>query len=136
TLDTPHFGSPCANVLLALRNSTGTGRIIYQGLRRFMDLDGGAIDDLKVGSDSLGNIGPAKVPSYAIVGTGGSDFIMESYPIEAFISNQMLRVLAFVARLSVRDYLDYLFGGELHDLFVSERSQLGGLPRITPATAE
>ena len=114
TLNTPHTGSPLANLLQALANHPvpPTRALIRRSFRAIdRPIDQGAIDDLAKGSAALGRIQPTPVPAHAFVGVGGSDL---QGPIYALID-------MFGDKTG-------LFGSLQHDLIVGRDSQEGGMP--------
>ncbi len=148
TLDTPHFGSSLANALVDLNgNDTdlGTAFEAAQGLlspsppcrptTKPSDLippmcaTCGAIFDLRTDSAALSNMPEVLVPSHVIVGVGGSTAISD---FNDFATAEVLlggpiaifaEILGGTAGLLQTDY----FGGQRHDLIVSEPSQLSGV---------
>lgn len=121
TLDTPHTGSPLANLLIAIRENFLFGSVATDLFRRFdKPIDEGAIDDLAKGSAAIGNIPAAQVPAHAFVGTGGSD----SLTLAPGVLGDFYRIVTFFASTTGDD----LFEGLQHDLIVGRASQAGGLP--------
>jgi pimeloyl-ACP methyl ester carboxylesterase len=143
TVDTPHSGSEVANKverLRACRYTTCIG-ILDSLVASYPQLDSGAVNDLAVGSAALRSIGPAHIPSHAIVGSGGDAFLVaagdtataEMWAIapELVYSYAVEQVTVASARAAAHS----LFHGE-HDLIVGVWSQYGGMGAGSPSTDE
>jgi cysteine-rich repeat protein len=119
TLNTPHTGSPLANLLVFLRDDPDFGEFFLlaaQALNKPIHL--GAIDDLAKGSNAIRRIEPATVPCHAVVGTGGSDALT----LAPGYLGALYRLITFFADTTG------LFQGLQHDFVVGRESQEGGLP--------
>lgn len=116
TLDTPHCGSRLASLFVenlsdALADAFGTFGF---------PLTDGAVGDLAFGSTAIAALPAANVPTHAIVGVGGVEFLPDTpgfwgvvfNVIEWFFSNTLGSIL---------------FDGMQHDSVVAEDSQRGGL---------
>lgn len=120
TLNTPHAGSPVANAILLLQDSLSLETnalliLLAHSLGHPIHL--GAIEDLATGSNAIQAIPPTRVPSHALVGTGGSDALtLIPGPLGAFY-----RVIAFFS-----DFESPLQGLQ-HDGIVGRLSQEGGI---------
>ncbi len=132
TLDTPHGGSPLANVI-ANPDCTGTvfgdAFAVVGGLGTACPKDGpsfencvdcGAGRDLRIDSNCLCNLKEAVVPSHAMYGVGPVPTTELKYDL----------ILGWWHRIqpSVPPSLAHLFAGQPHDTIVAAPSQLGGLP--------
>jgi len=125
TLNTPHLGSPLANLLVEIRDNIPPLRRLL--LIFAMDQIGrpihlGAIDDLAVGSDALSAIPDTRVLSHALVGVGGSKWAAETLRDSPGLIGDVYRVVDFLSGPGD------LFEKLQHDLVVSRNSQIGGLP--------
>lgn len=121
TLNTPHTGSPLANVLIGVRAILP--QFLLDKLRDFgKAIDEGAIDDLAKGSAAIDAIQQTPVPSHALVGIGGSDLVGDALTLAPGGLGILFKVLNFVD-----DNTD-IFAGIQHDLIVGRSSQEGGLP--------
>jgi pimeloyl-ACP methyl ester carboxylesterase len=128
TLNTPHAGSPLANLFYSLATSPNP-LVQAAAIKGFAALrwpiDQGAIEDLAVGSAALQQIGVVELPSHAIGGTGGTGI--------NFLSLADIKVEALESAYVLAYHLN---GGSLHsgleadpnDGIVGIESQLGGLP--------
>ncbi len=119
TLDTPHTGSPLANLLQSIWTTPLVGFVAAR-LFEAMDLviDQGAIEDLSVGSTAIAGIEETGVPTHAVVGVGGSELFPQVTPI--------LTQLAFLVDLFSTTGIDDLYAGLEHDVIVARESQEGG----------
>jgi len=121
TLNTPHTGSPLANVLIGVRAILP--QFLLDKLRDFgKAIDEGAIDDLAKGSAAINAIQQTPVPSHALVGIGGSDLVGDALTLVPGGLGIIFKILNFVD-----DNTD-IFAGLQHDLIVGRPSQEGGLP--------
>lgn len=142
TLDTPHFGSPLAYVLVnedgQVKRPVGS---IVQKTGRCVDC--GAVFDLRPESDAIREIlkgwQESDVPFHAIVGTGGSDLILLAIEkvvrqaVEKHPAGTFLFLLLDVLRIT--GLVQIAFPPNLeHDLIVGRISQEGGLPTGSPLT--
>jgi pimeloyl-ACP methyl ester carboxylesterase len=138
TVNTPHWGSPMANLLLGIRGTFFVGDLLIVGMERMnMSVVGGAIDDLAEGSAALGAIGATPVRSHSICGIGGSQAIGVAdigFGVAAALSPppwnglfRLLRMVSFATTASV-----YRFNE--HDFIVLLPSQQGGLGGATTTT--
>lgn len=132
TVNTPHWGSPMANILVSIRGTFFIGDLLVIGMERLgMTVVGGSIDDLAEGSTALRVIGATAVQTHAIVGIGGSQAIgvadvgfgvaaaLSPPPFNALF--RLLNVLSFATTAAVYRFQD-------HDFIVLRASQEGGLP--------
>ena len=125
TLNTPHTGSPLANFLVALRDTSGPVQrlLLVSTLRALgMPIDEGAIDDLAKGSAAINAIEQTPVPAHALVGVGGSDLTGDALANARGALGVVFKFLNFI------DDTTDLFAGLQHDFVVGRRSQEGGLP--------
>lgn len=120
TLDSPHTGSPLANLLIGLRETVPFG--LASAAFRALDkpIDEGAIDDLAKGSAAIQGITSAPVPVHGLVGTGGSD-LLAALPGTVGDIHRLIKFLAST---------NGLFQGLQHDGIVGRKSQEGGLPQL------
>ncbi len=119
TLDTPHTGSPLADLLVSLRGGPGGAAFLLLAIALDKPIHLGAIDDLRNHSPAISEITATPVPSHALVGVGGSD-VLEAIPGEL---GDLYRIVTFF--IGVRG--DELFEEGQHDAIVGRRSQEGGL---------
>lgn len=125
TLNTPHFGSPLANVLVNARDSLPPIRrflLLLAADRIGKPINRGAIDDLAVGSDALLAIPDTQALSHALVGIGGTQWAADTLRNAPGLVGDIYRVLDFLTGPGD------LFEGVQHDLVVGRNSQIGGLP--------
>ena len=121
TLNTPHTGSPLANVLAVVRDILP--QFLLDKLRDFgKAIDEGAIDDLSKGSAAINAIQQTPVPSHALVGIGGSDLVGDALTLLPGGLGLLFKILNFFD-----DNTD-IFAGIQHDLIVGRPSQEGGMP--------
>jgi len=128
TLNTPHLGSPLANLLVDLRDNLSPLKrflLILAAERIGKPINRGAIDDLAVGSDALAAIPDTRVLSHALVGVGGSQWVADTLADAPGTIGDVYRVLDFLTGPGG------LFEGVEHDLVVGRDSQIGGLPAGT-----
>jgi pimeloyl-ACP methyl ester carboxylesterase len=138
TLDTPHTGSPLANISVGLREAFLVGDLFASTMCYFdraVDTDCArcqapgatscAVDDLSKESAAINSIGRAEVPGHALVGKGGSDLIGD---IGSAGSNLSGWLGSFFSILSFYGDLSQIFPGLQHDLIVGRPSQEGGMP--------
>ena len=130
TVNTPHWGSPMANILASVRDSW-VGDFLIIGMERMgMSIVGGAVDDLSEGSRSLSLMGVTPIRSHSLVGIGGSQILG--------VANLGLNVAANLAPPPYRNILRLLYWtstlttaaiyrGHEHDFIVLRPSQEGGL---------
>ncbi len=131
TVNTPHWGSPFANLLVGIRQTFFVGDLLIVGMERIgKSVVGGAIDDLSEGSPALGAIGATPVRAHAITGTGGSTAIGTAdigLAAAAALSpppyNSIFRLLQFVSFATTAG----IYRFQLHDFIVLLPSQQGGL---------
>lgn len=157
TLDTPHRGSPLANLLVSndgeatlLGQLFDDARIVRGGLGICASC--GAVLDMRTDSALTRGLPETVVPSHALVGVGGrelmdraeglaevldwsSDFI-EHIPAQNLVTKFVKRFFdaAVFVYERAEDLQGLLFGEtERHDFVVSETSQRGGLaePNVT-----
>ncbi len=147
TINTPHFGSPWANFLMAYQyfaSFQGPALpILIADLYRMagLSIGDGAIEDLQEGSVALTWIGETHVPCHAIAGTGGGA-VMTGTSVAASLSAWAtgageLAAFAKVVKWTASSINVYsLFRGHTHDIIVLGESQLGGLtpPHVTEFT--
>jgi len=125
TLNTPHLGSPLANLLVDFRDNLSPLKrflLILAADRIGKSINRGAIDDLAVGSDALAAIPDTGVLSHALVGIGGSQWAAETLADAPGPIGDVYRILDFLTGPGD------LFEGLQHDLVVGRDSQIGGLP--------
>lgn len=123
TLNTPHTGSPLANVLAGIREAFLIGGPATGLFRRAgKPIDEGAIDDLSNGSAAINAIASTPVPSHALVGTGGSNLSTDALTLLGGTAGVVFRLI------NLLDGNTDIFAGLQHDLIVGRRSQEGGLP--------
>ena len=132
TVNTPHWGSPMANILASIRDTFFIGDLLIIGMERLgMTVVGGAIDDLSEGSAALAAIGATPVKTHAIVGIGGSQAIGVADIAFAAAANlspppysglfRLLNIVSFATTATVYRFQE-------HDFIVLRPSQEGGLP--------
>ena len=125
TLNTPHLGSPLANLLVDLRDNLSPLKrflLILAAERIGKPINRGAIDDLAVGSAALAAIPDTRVFSHALVGIGGSQWAAETLQDAPGLIGDVYRIVDFLSGPGD------LFEGVQHDLLVGRDSQIGGLP--------
>lgn len=127
TLDTPHTGSPLANLLVSVRNAFLIGPIAASAFRAARHpIDEGAIDDLQKSSAPVRQLRGIPVPGHAFIGRGGSDLVADIGHAGEVLGPEGLgvvfQILAFFGDLSD------IFPSLQHDLIVGRDSQQGGLP--------
>lgn len=119
TLDSPHAGSPLANLLVRIRENQFLGPIAINLMNSFdKPIDRGALDDLAIGSTELRALQSMRAPSHAMVGIGGSD-ALEMTP--GWLGSLYALVFYFCGTTG-------LFEEFQHDAIVGRISQTGGLP--------
>jgi pimeloyl-ACP methyl ester carboxylesterase len=126
TLDTPHLGSELANGLFF-------GEFAITPLGELVDkfigcVTCGAAADLQARNQIVTNLPESKVPSHAIVGVGGQTVLdqIDSYALLVGTAGGPAEGIAEVIEAGT-SYDSAVFGGDMHDLIVSETSQKGGL---------
>ncbi len=122
TLDTPHTGSPLANLLALLAvDPTPRGfrmRALFDQINK--PIDEGAIYDLATNSTPITTLQECPIPSHALVGVGGPDLLGTVYrPM-----GPLYRALFLASVVTGTD----VFGPLQHDTVVGRLSQEGGLP--------
>jgi pimeloyl-ACP methyl ester carboxylesterase len=138
TLNTPHWGSPMANLLVSLRGIPVVGDYLIVGMERMgMSIVGGAVDNLAEGSAALAAIGVTPVRSHSIAGKGGSEAIGVAdvgLGIAATLSpppfNGLFRLLNVISFATTAT----LYRFQEHDFIVLLPSQIGGLFGATTTT--
>ncbi|MCZ7651862.1 MAG: alpha/beta fold hydrolase [Thermoanaerobaculia bacterium] len=80
-LDTPHTGSPLANLLSALaRDPTAEGAVMREVFRSLdMPIDEGGIFDLSTDSTPITTLQECPIPAHALVGIGGQTSWVRSF---------------------------------------------------------
>ena len=150
TLNTPHLGTPIAIEVGATRDSLMAGKLVTWLLVKGrlaevgIVIDGDAlIDDLGTSSAFLSTLGPTRVPSHAMVSVGGERLNWdESWALlSAGIQQLYTQVQIYSPKATSRPDKTLVlgqdskfFGGNRHDLFVTEASQKGGL--VSQAVSE
>jgi len=124
TMNSPHLGSPLANLLIQVRDDTNpiVGQLVTWGMEQIdRPIDLGAIDDLAVGSDAILAMEATPAPGHALIGVGGTKWADENLQDAPGEEGAIYRLIRFL--------LDPLqvFGTEQHDLVVSRPSQAGGI---------
>jgi hypothetical protein len=123
TVDSPHLGSPLADLIIDLAYSPATAAPVRAlAHRRGMCVTCGAVADLRTDSWETTHLPATSVPAHAFVGTGGSDI----FPGPGAAS------LDPWARTLLDIFDVFYFTGpfpltEQHDLIVGRTSQEGGL---------
>lgn len=138
TLNTPHWGSPMANLLVSLRGVPILGNFLIVGMERMnMSIVGGAVDNLAEGSAALAAIGATPVRSHSIAGKGGSEAIGMAdvgLGVAATLSpppfSGLFRVLNVISFATTAT----LYRFQEHDFIVLLPSQIGGLAGATTTT--
>lgn len=138
TLNTPHWGSPMANLLVSLRGIPIIGDYLIVGMERMgMSIIGGAVDNLAEGSAALAAIGVTPVRSHSIAGKGGSEAIGVAdvgLGVAATLSpppfNGLFRLLNVISFATTAT----LYRFQEHDFIVLLPSQIGGLFGATTTT--
>lgn len=119
TLNTPHAGASTANLLWSLRDN----KLALITLDEYFDINGGAIFDLRVGSDAVQNMGATEVRGHAVGGAIGGD--VDDLPIILRATRQHFY---FRALMTVGEFLELtIYEDTDHDLVVGYTSQIGGL---------
>lgn len=143
TLNSPHTGSPLADLLVTLRTSSVGQQANYLFTSGDMPL-GAAIDDLREHSSALNGIGALTVPSHALAGTGGSDAVdvaevagsiaelASDVPLPPQLTT-LFKAMSFIAEI-IGISNTVIFGDRKHDLIVPLDSELGGLPVAATTT--
>jgi pimeloyl-ACP methyl ester carboxylesterase len=124
TLNTPHTGSPLANVLVFIRDALPDflGEPLVEKLRDAgFALDEGAVDNLQKGSGAILSIPQTRVPSHALVGIGGSDLLTDGLALVPGKIGILFKIIDFI------DENTDVFAGIQHDAIVGRRSQEGGI---------
>lgn len=120
TLDTPHLGSPVADLMVELRSRPVTGVLLALLLERIGNsIVDGAIDDLRAGSQALSDLGACSIPAHGLVGIGGSDVLAQ---IPGHLG----------AFYTIVNFFESITGNELfqslqHDALVPRPSEEGGI---------
>jgi PKD repeat protein len=140
TLNTPHTGSPLANIVVLLREIPQFTSFAANVLRKPISSCGStwipfvcapsAMDDLQVGSTALASLPWPHVPTHALVGEAGvlgSDCVTELTGLATWMS-------AATRHKNVDDFSMDIFGETTHDQVVGSASQKGGL--MAPAMKE
>ena len=130
TVDTPHGGSPLANILDDIETSYPLCRRLIERVAAQLHycLTCGAVRDLRTDSPKIATLPPLSVPTHAIAGVGGStitnaaNWYASTLPMSPRALPMLLQTLG-VCGIGE----DSLFGSEEHDLIVSLESQSGGL---------
>jgi pimeloyl-ACP methyl ester carboxylesterase len=130
TLDTPHAGSPLANLLLELVELPVVGPLLQSRIETTLGkVHDGAVHDLRVDSPEIVNLPAASLPVHAIIGIGGSDL---EQPIDLGLrEHRLYRILSIFGY----DLPSVFLPESLHDLVVGRNSQLGGLPALSDTTS-
>ncbi len=138
TLDTPHWGSAFADVVVQFRELTHAqyaslrvsakiilGLLAHTQRTHFDQITGAAIDDLRPGSAELNSLPALEAPTHVHVGTGGSD--LEASGLLEFNALRDASTAAYVVarELPVGDLGQ--FYTEPHDVIVLQASQAGGM---------
>lgn len=127
TMNTPHLGSPLANLLIQVRDDTNflIGQLVAWGMERLdRPIDLGAIDDLAVGSDAILAMEATPVPAHALIGVGGTQWADENLQDAPGEEGAIYRLVRFLF-----DPLQ-VFGSDQHDLIVSRQSRAGGIDAV------
>jgi len=118
TVDTPHRGSPWADVLL----SAPFIHPLMMNLGKCVTC--GALDDLRPTSSEITSLPEALLPAHAFVGKGGSDLIQQALIASA---PRELRAFLLVAKFAGLLPEDLFPPALQHDMIVGRTSQEGGL---------
>ncbi|NJP07837.1 MAG: alpha/beta hydrolase, partial [Chloroflexaceae bacterium] len=129
TLNTPHFGSRWANVILSVRHAFPEAIDLIEKLGNRSFVSGGAIKDLALGSLAINDLPslPSTVPGHALVGEGGSEII----DIGRYLSQYPPLKASYTIFEFFNIDIDDIFGPEAHDLVVGASSQRGNLRDTT-----
>jgi Bacterial Ig-like domain (group 2) len=130
TVDTPHWGSPLANIIDEIETSHPLCRRLLDPLAAGLHycLTCGAVRDLRTDSAEIAALPPVSVPTHAIAGVGGSTianiagWYVSTLPMSPRALPLLLQTLGICGVGP-----NSLFGSEDHDLVVSLPSQSGGL---------
>lgn len=127
-LNSPQSGSPLAELAVAAKNHAFWGRIYDAAMRS--DPFGPALVDLQEGSPAYAAIGTTRIPSAAIVGTGGELLVgnvsRDLRQFAGLCQEPYRSLLRFVGHaLPIASHV--VFRGQEHDTVVLEASQQGGL---------
>lgn len=139
TLNTPHWGSPLANLGVSLAQNQTLRSFVAQ-LPFELELDGGALLDLSEGSAALAQLGPTpspnlgqiRVPTHAVGSSGGTTLAAGAQLTLQVLSMLVpqargLKILIKIAELAMDPATPSPFRGNDHDLVVTTPSQLGGV---------
>jgi pimeloyl-ACP methyl ester carboxylesterase len=138
TVNSPHSGSPFANVLVAL-GSSWVGPVAKPALAGLLGpIDLGAVADLREEGCPIDTIPLTAVPGHAMTGTGGSDLLdavevvgtladLASHLPQPPLTAAILKAAAFFADVAGLAEL-VVFGNRRHDAIVPLDSEEGGLP--------
>ncbi|MBN1418077.1 MAG: alpha/beta fold hydrolase, partial [Planctomycetes bacterium] len=128
TLDTPHSGSPLADVLVFPDGTSTPIGWVFNLFGRCTDC--GAVHDLRLWNPILSSLPAAEVPSHAIFGTGGSD-VLEQGPPDLICALPHPLVQGTCGMLEILQFFtivaDTIWEGMEHDFIVPRFSQEGGL---------
>lgn len=138
SVNSPHRGSPWADLLVTGHLNPLVGGVVDQALASLGMPYGPALEDLREQSGALQAIARADVRGHALTGTGGSDLIeavgvagtladLLSHIPQPPLTQGILRAMVFVAD-ALGTANAALFNGRQHDLIVPLESEIGGMP--------
>jgi hypothetical protein len=140
-LNTPHQGSPLANITVTIRNimngilQAPGRRLAALGILHayaamtgadFNQLIGRAVDDMSLGSEVVLDLQPFTAPIHGHVGTGGSDLWFTPQLLKAAATRAVVAYIGLATSLTNLPEL-ILLDTEVHDVAVLLDSQIGGL---------
>ena len=130
TVDTPHRGSPLANLLVDANNDPTPLGDVFNWADKCVNC--GAVRDLRPDSNAITSLLAADEPAHAIFGRGGSDLISAALekrlPLPAKVIYKILKFFGLG--------LDDIFPELQNDLIVGRVSQIGGLNDSTDQVSE
>jgi hypothetical protein len=138
TVNTPHRGSPLADLAVRILENPIVGPALQFILEQYDYPYGQAYHDLRERSSAVQQIPRADVRGRALAGTGGSDFVeaagavgtiadLVAYLPQPPASKIFFESLAFSAA-TLEDANTVIFGHRQHDAVVPIESQIGGMP--------
>jgi pimeloyl-ACP methyl ester carboxylesterase len=140
-LNAPHEGAPLADIVVTMRDimkhsvsvaRRSTARWILEHYAKMAGadfnqlIDGGAIEDMSLGSEALAGLQPFVAPTHSHVGTGGSDIGFTFRMLKAAAKQQVLAFIGMITSFTNLPELA-LYANNEHDVAVLLDSQKGGL---------
>lgn len=144
TVNSPHQGSPWANILVAGHQNPIVGGMVDSGLTSLGIPYGLALEDLREGSAALQGIARADVRGHALAGTGGSDLVevvgavgtvadLLAHIPQPPLTRGVLQLMSFMGD-TIETANGAVFGSRQHDLIVPLASEIGGMPTVRTGT--